>query len=545
MDLILYNGKIYTQDKRIPMAEAVAIHQGRIAAVGSADEILSLATPQSKVIDLTGRLVVPGFNDSHVHLLSYGLSLSAVDLNPCRSIKEVQTVASQYIQECKPHRGRWIEGRGWNQNLFTERRMLQRSDLDAISSDHPIMFKRTCGQITVVNSTALAIIQGSAAQEDLVGSPDVEKDQDQIPTGVFRGTAQEFVYQVIPRLSVPEIKDGIVRALADYARSGLTSVQTDDFELKKAHYLDILKAYEELDQANELPVRVNLMVCLPEVEDLEDFIRAGYRTGTGTPAFRIGPYTLQTDGSLGAKTAAVRAGYVNEPDNFGVLYYDEEEFTKLMELAWTNGFQLAADGIGDLGIELALDTFNYLQKKHPKKDPRSCVDHCQITTPELLRKFADFRVIGGLEVIFVASDLHMVEERIGAERARWSYNWKGFIDRKIPVAIGSDSPVEDHNPLLGIYAGVTRQDFTGQPADGWLPEQRLSVQEALHAYTLGSAYATHEEKVKGTVTVGKEADLTVLSEDMFTVDPQQIKDIKAIMTIMGGKITYQAENIVE
>jgi predicted amidohydrolase YtcJ len=543
MDLILYNGKVYTQDDRIPTAEAIAIRQGRIAAVGTDSHILSLRSQKSHLIDLNGRVVVPGFNDSHVHLLSYGLSLSAVDLNPCRSILDVQSAGDRFIRECNPPLGRWIEGRGWNQNHFAEKRMLKKCDLDGISKDYPIMFKRTCGQITVVNSTALAIIQGSAAQEELDNLAGVEKDENHIPTGVFRGTAQELVYQVIPRLSVAEIKEGIIRALANYARSGLTSVQTDDFELKKAHYQDILRAYEELDQAGELPVRVNQMVCLPQAEDLEDLIRAGYRTGTGTPTFRIGPYTLQTDGSLGAKTAAVRGGYVDQPDNFGILYYDEEEFSKLMELAWSNGFQVAADGIGDRGIELALDTFRFLEEKHPKKDPRSCVDHCQITTPELLQKFADYQVIGGLEVIFVASDLHMVEERIGPRRARWSYNWKGFVDRKIPVAIGSDSPVEDHNPLLGIYAGVMRQDFSGYPPEGWLPEQRLSVEEALYAYTMGSAYATHEEKVKGTVSVGKEADLTVLSDDIFSIEPEHIKDVHATMTIMGGRITHQTEGI--
>ena len=198
MDLILHNGKVYTQDERIPIAQAVAIHQGRIAAVGENSEILKLRETDSRIIDLEGNLVIPGFNDSHVHLLSYGLSLTAVDLNHCRSINEVQAAGDEFIQKNKPALGRWIEGRGWNQNHFAEKRMLQKSDLDAISQDYPIMFKRTCGQITVVNSTALAIIQGSAAQEELYGSPEVEKDENNMLTGVFRGTAQENVYQVIP-----------------------------------------------------------------------------------------------------------------------------------------------------------------------------------------------------------------------------------------------------------------------------------------------------------------------------------------------------------
>ena len=541
MDRILTNGSIYTMDKKLGRVQALGIKDGKIMLVGSNREVLDQKTEDTEVIDLIGKTVVPGFNDSHLHLLSYGLSKRTVDLNQSKSIREVIGKTKNYIHDHQLSQEKWVEGRGWDQNLFIEGRMLNRDDLDQISKKYPIMLKRTCGQVTTVNSIALSIIFGDREKQDLLASKGIEKEEDGTLTGNFRGNAQEIVYDVIPQLTVEEIKEGITGALKDYVSAGLTSVQTNDFELKKADYQDVLQAYEELDQAGLLPVKVNLMVCLPQKEDLKNFISKGYQTGKGSSFFRIGPFTLQTDGSLGARTAALSQEYTDEPGQYGVLYYDKGDFLDIMEFAWKNGLQLAADGIGDQGIDLALETFHHLQKNYPKDDPRSCVDHCQITTEELIRKFAEYKVMGGLEVVFVSSDLHMVEERIGTRRAKSTYNWKEFFNKKIPVAFGSDSPVESFNPLLGIYAAVTRKDYNGYPEKGWLPEQKLSIEEALYGYTVGPSYATFEEDEKGRLIQGQSADLTVLSEDIFTVVSKKIKDISVEWTMVDGVVRFEKE----
>ncbi len=541
MDRILTNGSIYTMDKKLGRVQALGIKDGKIMLVGSNREVLDQKTENTEVIDLIGKTVVPGFNDSHLHLLSYGLSKRTVDLNQSKSIREVIGKTKNYIHDHQLSQEKWVEGRGWDQNLFIEGRMLNRDDLDQISKKYPIMLKRTCGQVTTVNSIALSIIFGDREKQDLLASKGIEKEEDGTLTGNFRGNAQEIVYDVIPQLTVEEIKEGITGALKDYVSAGLTSVQTNDFELKKADYQDVLQAYEELDQAGLLPVKVNLMVCLPQKEDLKNFISKGYQTGKGSSFFRIGPFTLQTDGSLGARTAALSEEYTDEPGQYGVLYYEKGDFLDIMEFAWKNGLQLAADGIGDQGIDLALETFHHLQKNYPKDDPRSCVDHCQITTEELIRKFAEYKVMGGLEVVFVSSDLHMVEERIGTRRAKSTYNWKEFFNKKIPVAFGSDSPVESFNPLLGIYAAVTRKDYNGYPEKGWLSEQKLSVEEALYGYTVGPSYATFEEDEKGRLIQGQSADLTVLSEDIFTVVSKKIKDISVEWTMVDGVVRFEKE----
>jgi hypothetical protein len=539
MDIILYGGIIYTSDPISPIAEAIGIKGRLITHIGSNQELMEFKKEETVLIDLHGRTVLPGFNDSHLHLLSYGLSKNTVDLNDCKTIQDVIHRGQAYIEKNKLSEGHWVEGRGWDQNMFVEKRMLSKNDLDQISSEHPIMLKRTCGQITVVNSMALRIILGVIKDDHILKSEDIEKDHEGNLTGLFRGVQQELVYDILPRLSQKEIETAIIAAADDYVKMGLTSVQTNDFELKKAHYTDILKAYEALDREGRLPIRINLMICLPEREELENLIRSGYRTGTGTPILRIGPYTLQTDGSLGARTAALSEPYFDDQQQYGVLYYDEEEFYTLMELAWINGFQVAADGIGDRGMKLALETFADLNKIYPKEDPRFCVDHCQITTPDIFDLFLSTGAIAGLEVGFVSSDLHMIEKRVGLDRAKWTYNWKRFIDNGIPVAFGSDSPVEDYNPLRGIHAAVNRQNENGFPLEGWLPDQKLKISEAIAGFTTGAAYATFEDKVKGHIGPGTFADLVVLDRDIMHIELADITQIRVMMTIMDGVIRFQ------
>jgi len=323
-----------------------------------------------------------------------------------------------------------------------------------------------------------------------------------------------------------------------YVKAGITSVQACDLGLAKCNFKDILEAYFELDQEGKLPIRANEMIYLDKKALLEEFLALGYKSGGGSEFFKIGPYKLQPDGSLGSRTAYLSAPYADDPSTRGVLNNSPEEFYELIELAYTNGMQIVADAIGDGTLDMVLEAYKRLMEKYPKEDSRFCIDHCQITTEEILDKFKRYNVIGGLEIVFLSSDISIVEDRVGKERAKWSYNWKGFLDRGIPIAIGSDSPVESYNPMYGIYAAVVRKDLEGYPEGGWLPAQKLTLEEAIYGYTFGPAYCTYEENIKGSISPGKLADITVLSKNIFEIDSDALKNVTATMTIVDGKIVH-------
>ena len=290
-------------------------------------------------------------------------------------------------------------------------------------------------------------------------------------------------------------------------------------------------------------MRVNLMLHLATLEELEAFIKLGYKTGDGSPFFRIGPFKTITDGSLGGRTAALREPYSDNPagmaDNIGEMYISREELEALTRMGFDHGLQLVSDGIGDRAMRTVLDAFIKIIEDHPDEDLRFGIDHCQITTEGIIEDFARYGIIGGLELIFLASDIAIVRDRVGEHRAAMSYNWKKFKDLGVVIAAGSDSPVEEYSPLHGIYAAVSRCTYDKQPEGGYHPEQKLSVSDALHAFTTGPAYATFEEDKKGTIEEGKYADFVVLDRDLYAIDPLSIMDTEVLMTVVGGEIVYQ------
>lgn len=537
MDLILYNGKIITMDGILPQAEAVAIREGKIIKAGSNGEILSYRESNTEAIDLKGKLALPGFNDSHMHLLSFALSLEKADLNGCTGIQDLIQRVRDFIETKGIKKGEWVQGRGWNHELFYEKRMPTRQDLDNISREHPVILTRTCGHIAVANTYALKLA-GIFENPPAVPGGSIDLDEKGIPTGVLRENAMELLYGKLPLYDKTKIKKLIVEAAEKFIKSGLTSVQSDDLESIKGDFKEILEAFFELEGENKLPIRVNEQVLLPTIEKLERFLSLGLRTGHGSEYFKIGPLKLLTDGSLGGRTAALTFPYEDDKDTKGIAIYTQDQLDELVEKAYLNGMQVACHAIGDRAMEMVFHSYEKAMKKLPKNDPRFRIIHCQITTEELIEKFSKYKVIADIQPIFVSSDLSIVEKRIGRERAKWTYNWKTLIEKGIHVAGGSDCPVEPFNPLLGIYAAVTRKNLSGFPEDGWLPEQKLSVKEAVHIFTMGSAYCTFEENIKGSITSGKLADIAVLSEDIFKIAPDEIKDVEVEMTILGGKIVY-------
>lgn len=538
MNLILYNGNIMTMDKDKPHAEAVAVKDDKIVLLGSNEEILFSREKDSKIIDLEGKTVVPGFNDSHMHLLGYGKSLETVDLNGCKSIDEMCKRIMKFVDENHIPAGSWVVGSGWNDSRFLENRLPSRQDLDSVSENHPIVMTRTCFHICVANTLALKEAEIFERPPGIEGG-EIDKDQEGNPTGILRENALNLVTERIPGPGKDKIREMIIKASQDCLKAGLTSVQTDDFAMIKGDFKDILDSYFELDRENLLPVRVNEQVLLPDMDKLNKFINLGYKTGYGSEFFKIGPLKLLGDGSLGGRTAGLLKPYADDEGNLGICIYSEEQLYELIDTAVSNGLQTAVHAIGDRTMEMVLESYRRVLEKHRIKDPRLRIIHCQITSEEIINKFKNYGIIADIQPSFVSSDISIAESRVGRERAKWTYNWKTLIEKGVRVAGGSDCPVEPFYPLLGIYAAVTRQDLQGNPEGGWLPDQKLTVEEALYIYTMGSAYCTFEDDIKGSIIPGKLADMVVLSENIFEIEPNYIKDLVVEKTIVDGKIVYE------
>lgn len=540
MDTILYNAKGYTMNPENREFEAVGIKDGIIRVVGDNDDVLRTKTSLTRVIDLKGGTVLPGFNDSHTHLLSYGYSLEVADLNDCRSFEEVKERLRKYIEKNHLKPGDWIEGRGWDQNQFKEIKMPCRQDLDEEFGEYFVVLTRTCAQISVATTNVLKLANIFENPQQTEGGQ-IMIDDKGFATGLLTGLATEIIYKIIPKLGVERIKKAILRACGEYLTTGITSVQTDDFELLRAGtFKEILQAYFELDKEGKLPIRINLMLHLATMEELKEFIEMGYKTGDGSPYFKIGPFKTITDGSLGGRTAALRKPYSDNPEgmenNTGEMYITTEEIESLHQYAFDHGLQLVSDGIGDRAMRTVLDSFIKIIEKNPNRDLRFGIDHCQITTEGIIEDFAKYKIIGGLELVFLASDIAIVSDRVGCQRADMSYNWKRFHDFGVVVAGGSDSPVEEYNPLHGIYAAVTRRDYQGDPEGGYNAKEKITVEQGIRAFTTGGAYATFEETVKGTIETGKYADIVVLDKDLYEIDPLDIKEVKILKTIVGGTL---------
>lgn len=538
MKTIVKNAVCYTLDENNTTAEAILMEDGRIKAIGTNREILEYCDAETKVIDVKNKTVLPGFYDSHIHLLSYGYSKTMAYLDDCKSIDDVVDTLKTYIQENHIPAGQWVEGRGWNETEYPEGRVPNRHDLDRVSREHMITIGRSCSFMCVTNTKALESL-GFMDKLPEVEDGTIVIDEEGIPTGVFRAQAKEEVYSRLPKLGVQKIKEAIVKACELYKTAGITSVETDDFELTRAGtFHDILKAYRELDEEGKLPIRVNQMLYLPEDEQQREFYKYGYKTGDGSEFFRIGKFHLLTDGPLGIRGSALLEPYTDDPTTLGENAMSQGELNRKIKDAYEHGLITVCDSMGDRGVYMALKAFEPIVMAHRDEDLRFGIDHSQITTEGLIEEYARLNVCAGCEFVFVKSDIEIVEERVGEHRASLSYNWKRFFDNGCIVSAGSDSPVEDFNPMLGIDGAVNRRDWNNLPEEGWYPEQCTTVEQAISAFTKGAAYANYEEKDKGTLEVGKFADLIILSDDIFAVDKNSIKDIKVEKTIVGGKIVF-------
>ncbi len=529
MNTLFINGKIATLDSENNFYEALGIRDNLIKFLGTNAEAEEVCQNYDEVIDLKGKVVLPGFNDSHMHLLNYGYALNMMDLTKFSSIDEIITAGKALIYSRPADALNSLLGRGWNQDRLLENRFPTKDDLDKISTEIPIILTRICGHIAVCNSKALSYLDNI---ESLADNPHVILDK-----GIFMEDALYLVYNLIPQPTIDEIKNMIIMTCDELLSYGITSVQSDDLSaLPSTDFKSILEAYNELLAENKLPVRIYEQCLLGDLDEFKSFVNDGYRTGHGDNCFKIGPLKLLLDGALGGRTALLRAPYNDDKDNFGIATFTQDELNEYIKFAHDNGFQIAAHAIGDKAMDMFLNSLENLGEDI--SEARHGIVHCQITNSDIIQRMKKLGVMAYIQPIFLDYDMHIVEDRVG-ERYKESYAFKTMSDLGIQLSIGSDSPVVHFNPFENIYSAVCRKDLKGYPNDGFMPGEKLSLETALKIFTSGSAYSSFDENLKGSLGIGKLADLVVLDRDIFEIPSDEIKNIKAEITMVDGNIVLR------
>jgi predicted amidohydrolase YtcJ len=527
-DVILTNAKIWTVDPERPTAEAVAIIGDRIVAVGSAADIDRWRGSATKIIDGGGKLVLPGFDDAHVHFSTGGEQLDSVDLRDANSQEEFRKRIAARAQ----HRPKeWMTGGDWDDQRWTPAKLPTKELIDAVTPNTPVFVNRYDEHMALGNSVALKIAGITKATKAPPGG-EIVHDANGEPTGVLKDAAMDLVYSKIPPLSRAADTRSIRRAMAHAARLGVTSVQD-----MAVSYAD-MSIYSELAEKNELTTRIYVA---PLIANWEDQAKIGIRHAFGTPYLRIGALKGFADGSLGSTTAYFFQPYTDNPKTRGLLADDMIPLTKMRDRLIgldAAGLQACVHAIGDAAISDVLDLYQEVVNKNGPKDRRFRIEHAQHMAPKDFDRFRQLDVIASVQPYHAIDDGRWAEKRIGPERARTTYAFRTFLNDKVRLAFGTDWPVAPLNPMLSIYAAVTRETLDEKNPDGWYPEQKLKVAEAVEAYTMGAAYAEFQEKEKGSITPGKFADMVILSDDIFAIKPDAIKDVTVEMTLVGGKTIF-------
>ena len=514
--LVLLNANVVTLNPKQPKAEAIAIQNGRIIAARSNKEIRKYIGKKTRVIDAKNKTIVPGFADCHVHMTGFGQFLQTLDLRNVESMKEMQRKMREYAQENSEKS--WILGGRWDQDKFAAKRYPTRWDLDAAIADKPVFLVRVCGHLGVANSKALQL--AGISKETTIESGKIDLDQATgEPNGILRENALELVWKAIPKPNPKELEETCISACKKAVKAGLTSVH---WIVGSAQEIRII---QKLHLNGKLPLRVYLGIS---VDLLDQLIDLGLLTGFGNDMVKIGFVKVFADGSLGARTAALKEPYSDNPETRGIMLYTQRKLNKLVSKAHKAGLQLAVHAIGDRAIETVLKAFENALKKHPRENHRHRIEHCSVLNPRLIERMKRLGLIASVQPHFTFSDF-WVADRVGKDRARWVYPFKTLMKEGLIVTSGSDCPVEPIDPLLGVWAAVARRSVA---------EESLTVEEALKTYTLNAAYGSFDENNKGTIEVGKFADLTVLSDDLLNVPPDEIKKARVEMTIVDGKIVY-------
>jgi predicted amidohydrolase YtcJ len=542
-DLIFIHANIYTgvpantPFSSILREEALAVRGDRIQAVGKTADLLKLKGPDTQVIDLGGHFLMPGFNDAHLHLADAGQQKLSVDLEGVKSLDELRQRLAAKVQTAKP--GEWILGGGWDESLWPVKVLPTRWDLDEVSAGHPVLLDRVDGHMAVANTRALQLASITLASRDPQGGH-IDRNETGEPTGILRDTAQEAVRAAIPRLTHAQMRQAIEVALADLAEHGVTSAQ--DYSPDWENF----QIYEELEKEGKLTSRIS--AWLPFDESVEELTKKRSSHPQSDLMLHTGMLKGFMDGSLGSHTAALSEPYADDPKDSGLARYDPARLNAMTQERVLAGFQIGFHAIGDKGIQMALDAFAAAEKAAKEAnvkaanggdDYRLRIEHAQCPTPAQIAQFKQLKVIASMQPSHVLSDMRWAEARLGPGRAATAYAWAAFLNKGVTLAFGTDYPVEPVSPFRSLYAAVTRKSENGKQE--FFPEQRITMDQAIAAYTTGSAFAEFEEKEKGKLAPGMLADFVVLDRDLTASSAEKVLATKVLRTVVGGKTVYEAK----
>jgi hypothetical protein len=531
-DLIIRNANVWTVDKALPKAQAVAVLRDRIVAVGRNAEVEAWRGPGTRMLDAGGKLLLPGFNDAHVHFVSGGMQLDNVDLKDAASAEEFARLIGERAK-ARP-KSEWITGGNWDETKWNPPDIPSKDLIDAVTPDTPVFVTRYDGHMGVANSVTLRLAGISAKTPDPPGGT-IVRDKNGNPTGALKDAAADLVYKIIPPLDHDQRIKIIKRAMAHAASLGVTSVQHMGVDPED------VSAYAELLQRSELTVRIYAVTPIPQVEDL---LKVGVRRAFGGAFLRLGGLKGFADGSLGSSTAYFYDPFLNQGENRGLLSDEMQPPSGMRDRMMAGdaaGLQLCTHAIGDHAISIILDFYSEIVKAHGEGDHRFRIEHAQHMAAKDFQRFADLHVIASVQPYHAIDDGRFAESRIGRDRASRTYAFRTFLDHGVRLALGTDWEVAPLDPMQTVYAAVTRATLDGKNPGGWFPEQKLSMAETIEAYTMGSAFAEFQEKEKGSITPGKLADIVLLSDNLFTIAPERIRNVHVVKTIVGGKVVFDAE----
>jgi predicted amidohydrolase YtcJ len=514
-------------------AEALAVVGDRILAVGTRDEIMKLKGPETKIVDLEGHFVMPGFNDAHMHLASAGLEKMNVNMIGVKTLDEFRERLRAKCEAAEP--GEWVVGEGWDETLWPVKILPTRWDLDEVSGKHPVYLVRVDGHLGVANTLALQLASVTVASRDPDGGK-IDRDESGTPTGIVREKAERAVLAAIPKPTHEKRRQAIELALADLASHGITSAQDysqwEDFQI-----------YEDLEHEGKLTARISEWLTFDD--SIEELNRKRDSHPASDNMLHTGMLKGFMDGSVGSRTAALLEPYSDDPNNSGLPQYEVAKLNAMTKERVLAGYQIGFHAIGDKGVQMALDAFAEAEKaaKEAKvkavdggSDYRLRIEHAQITTPQQILRFKELKVIASMQPSHLLTDMNWSESRLGPKRAEHSYTWAEFLRRGVTLAFGTDYPVEPVTPFRGIYAALTRTSEDGKKS--YYPAEKLNIEQTIAAYTTGAAFAEFAEKQKGKLETGMLADFVVLDQDITAAAPLKILGTKVLRTVVGGKTVY-------
>ena len=527
-DHLFRGGPIVTCDAGRPAAETVAVRRNRIVAVGSADETGPLIGPETVVHELDGRCLIPGLNDNHTHPMSFGESLFQIDATPAAlpRLADVQGAFRAAAHERNGH-GDWIIGRGYDDTRLDVQRHPTARDLDEATGDRPAWLVRTCGHLGVANTAALRLAGITATTADPQGGQ-IDRDEHGVATGLLRENAMQLVSKALPHPGVADLKRYLLEAGKRFRAWGVTSI----FEAR----LDssaMMTAYQELHRDRALPNRLSLMMLIDRT--LDDLVSLGIQTGFGDEWLRIGPAKVFQDGSGGGRTAAMTAHYPDQPDNYGITIYSQDELNERFLKANRAGFQMTAHAIGDRAISMILTAYETALADTPRVDHRSRIEHCGLCTPEILDRTKRLGVMAAPQASFIYYLGDSYRRNFTDAQLAMSYPMRSWLAAGIPFSLSTDVPVVSANPMINLRSAVTRLTQDGELMGG---NQAIGIDDALRAYTISGAWGTFEEGIKGSITPGKLADLAILDRDPRSVPGETLDQVQVDLTMLDGEVVY-------